>query len=133
MEMVDRLTYTADEVAQALCLSRNGVYKAIHNGDIPSLRIGHRYIILRAALDKLIGEKQDSITVKHDTHNAPIDESKTGKPKQELTGTPPKISEQEWIKAVTTVAEVIARIYVADHPEIFNQDSNYHERKNPHK
>lgn len=128
--MADKLTYTIDEVAQALCLSRNSVYKAVHKGDIPSLRIGQRFIIPRAAINKLLGEEQDLTPVKHDTHNAPIVESKTGKPKQDLTGTPPKISEQEWIQAVTTVAKVIARIYVADHPEIFNQDSNYNDGKN---
>ncbi len=50
----DRLTLTVDEVARLLKLSRNSCYEAIKRGDIPSLRIGKRILIPRAALEAIL-------------------------------------------------------------------------------
>lgn len=46
---------TPREVAHELRLGRNSVYEAIRNGTIPSVRIGRRLLIPRAALDRLLG------------------------------------------------------------------------------
>lgn len=43
-------TMTADEVAKALGLSRNGVYDAAGRGEIPHRRVGRRYIFSRRAI-----------------------------------------------------------------------------------
>lgn len=50
----DRLAYDTFEVARLLGLSRNSVYKAVHNGEIPSVRVGGRYLIPRGALEAML-------------------------------------------------------------------------------
>jgi len=54
MESTDRLTFTVDETRRKLGLSRGLIYQAIHQGQIPHLRIGRRILIPRAALEKLL-------------------------------------------------------------------------------
>jgi len=54
MESTDRLTFTVDETRRKLGLSRGLIYQAIHEGQIPSIRIGRRILIPRAALEKLL-------------------------------------------------------------------------------
>jgi len=54
MESTDRLTFTVDETRRKLGLSRGLIYQAIHQGQIPSIRIGRRILIPRAALEKLL-------------------------------------------------------------------------------
>ena len=49
-----RLTFSVEEVAQLLGLSRSAVYEAIARGDIPALRFGRRIVIARHALDQLL-------------------------------------------------------------------------------
>jgi excisionase family DNA binding protein len=51
---VHRQTLTADEAAQMLGISRGSVYKAIHNGELPTIRIGGRALILRDAFMRLL-------------------------------------------------------------------------------
>ena len=45
--MNDRLTYTVDEVARLLGISRSGAYDSIARGEIPSLNIGRRVLVPR--------------------------------------------------------------------------------------
>jgi excisionase family DNA binding protein len=45
-----RLTFTVDEVASLLGLSRATAYKAVNNGSIPAIKIGHRTLVPRASL-----------------------------------------------------------------------------------
>jgi excisionase family DNA binding protein len=47
-------TFTADELAEILKLSRLSVYEAIRSGQIPVVRIGRRMIIPRLVLEKLL-------------------------------------------------------------------------------
>ena len=50
------LTVTV-EAAAALCgISRNSAYLAIRSGQLPSIRIGHRILIPRVALEKMLAE-----------------------------------------------------------------------------
>jgi excisionase family DNA binding protein len=50
----DRLTLTVSEVAARLGLSRNGAYEAVAVGQIPSIRIGRRVLIPKAALNRML-------------------------------------------------------------------------------
>jgi excisionase family DNA binding protein len=52
--METKLTYSVAEAAQRLGLNRDTAYRAVHSGTIPSLRIGGRLLIPRAALDKML-------------------------------------------------------------------------------
>ena len=49
---VERLTYTVPELCRALGRNRVGIYADLASGIIPSRRLGNRYIISRAAIDK---------------------------------------------------------------------------------
>jgi excisionase family DNA binding protein len=54
MDNTDQLSLTVDETRRKLGLSRGLIYQAIHEGQIPSIRIGKRILIPRAALEKLL-------------------------------------------------------------------------------
>ncbi len=49
-----RLTMTVREVAKALGAGRNQTYAAIRQGTIPSIRIGRRVLVPRAALERML-------------------------------------------------------------------------------
>lgn len=51
----DRQTYTVTEVAKILGIGRNTAYEACNSGEIPTLRLGGRILIPRAAIDDLLG------------------------------------------------------------------------------
>lgn len=46
------LTYKVDEVAKMLRIGRKQAYQAVERGDIPSLKIGRRWVISRTAFQK---------------------------------------------------------------------------------
>jgi len=50
----DQMVYTVDEARRKLRLSRGLMYEAIHAGQIPSIRIGRRILVPRAALERLL-------------------------------------------------------------------------------
>jgi excisionase family DNA binding protein len=52
----DRLTLSVPEAAQLLGVSRMTAYSAVREGTIPSLRIGRRVLVPRAALDRLLAQ-----------------------------------------------------------------------------
>ncbi len=54
MQTDDRKTYTVAEAARLLGIGRNQTYDATHSGDLPSIRIGGRILIPKAALDRLL-------------------------------------------------------------------------------
>ncbi len=43
--------YSIEELAEALGISRDSVYKGIKNGDIPHLKVGRRLILPRTAIN----------------------------------------------------------------------------------
>lgn len=51
-----RLTFTVDEVAVALGISRSSAYECAKRGDIPTVRLGRRIVIPRRAVLELLGE-----------------------------------------------------------------------------
>ena len=50
----DRLTFTVDEVASLLGISRSGAYDSIARGEIPSLNIGRRVLVPREPFLELV-------------------------------------------------------------------------------
>jgi excisionase family DNA binding protein len=54
--IAERLTLTVEEAATLLGISRAFAYEAVNNGDIPSIRIGRRILVPKAALRRLVGE-----------------------------------------------------------------------------
>ena len=55
--MVDtqaRLTLTVQEAATLLGIGRNSAYEAIKTGTLPSVQIGRRILVPRAALERML-------------------------------------------------------------------------------
>ncbi|MDP9355899.1 MAG: helix-turn-helix domain-containing protein [Chloroflexota bacterium] len=49
-----RLVLTVPEAARVLGIGRNSAYAAVLRGELPSLRLGRRVLIPRAALEHLV-------------------------------------------------------------------------------
>lgn len=49
-----RLTWTVEEAADLLGISRPSGYEGVRTGAIPSVRIGRRILVPRAALEQLL-------------------------------------------------------------------------------
>ena len=56
---MNRRTYTVTETAEILGISRSSAYEAVRRGDIPSIAVGHRIVIARSVLDRLIDGDAD--------------------------------------------------------------------------
>ena len=56
--MLERKTITVEEAAKILGVSRGSAYVAVREGEIPSVRIGGRIVIPRAALERMLGEEE---------------------------------------------------------------------------
>jgi excisionase family DNA binding protein len=54
--MTERLTYTIEETARLLGIGRGTAYAAARAGDLPTVRLGRRLLVPRAALLELLGE-----------------------------------------------------------------------------
>ncbi len=52
--MDTRQTLTVAEAAKALGVGRNSAYEAVRRGDLPVIRLGRRYVVPRAALERLL-------------------------------------------------------------------------------
>jgi excisionase family DNA binding protein len=50
----NRLTLSVEEAGKMLGLSRGLMYEAIRRGEIPSIRVGRRILIPRAALYRML-------------------------------------------------------------------------------
>ena len=47
---------TPGEIAKYLKMGRSACYEALRRGDIPSIRIGHRFLIPKIAIDRMLAE-----------------------------------------------------------------------------
>lgn len=56
----DRLVLTVEEAAALLGISRAFAYEAVNRGEIPSIRIGRRILVPKAALQRLVGAEPHS-------------------------------------------------------------------------
>ncbi len=52
----DRLTYTVDEVAKMLGISRGLAYEMVNRGELPSIRLGRRVLIPCRAFHRWLEE-----------------------------------------------------------------------------
>jgi excisionase family DNA binding protein len=50
----ERKTYKIEEAGRLMGVGRNQAYEAARRGDIPTIRIGKRLLVPRAALDRLL-------------------------------------------------------------------------------
>ncbi len=55
----ERKTLTVAEAGEALGIGRNQAYQAVRDGKIPSIRIGKRWLVPKAALDRLLAGERD--------------------------------------------------------------------------
>lgn len=56
-----RRTYTVQEAAQLLGISRGVAYAAVHRGEIPSIRLGRRYVIPKDRLEEMLAAKDTGV------------------------------------------------------------------------
>lgn len=56
--MDERKAMTVDEAAYELGISRNVAYAAVRKGEIPSIKIGKRIIIPRAAFERMLSQAE---------------------------------------------------------------------------
>jgi excisionase family DNA binding protein len=56
VKQLGRTVYTVEEAGELLGISRATAYECVQTGQIPSLRFGHRIVVPRAALMKLLDE-----------------------------------------------------------------------------
>ena len=54
--MIERATYTVDEVSKILGIGRQLAYQKTKDGSLPVLKIGKRILVPRQALLKLLAE-----------------------------------------------------------------------------
>jgi excisionase family DNA binding protein len=59
---LQRKTYTVEEAARVLGISRNSAYEAVRLGQVPHLKIGRRIIIPRAALERMLELQPGDVT-----------------------------------------------------------------------
>ncbi len=52
---IKRATYTVPEAGEKLGIGKNSAYEAAHTGQIPTIRVGRRLLVPRAALDRMLG------------------------------------------------------------------------------
>ena len=52
--MTERQTFTIEEARAILGLGRNATYAAVKRGEIPAVRIGGRWLVPRAELERLL-------------------------------------------------------------------------------
>jgi excisionase family DNA binding protein len=51
----ERQTLTVEEAARILGVGRSAAYQAVARGELPVIRLGRRYVVPRAALERLLG------------------------------------------------------------------------------
>lgn len=56
--MDERLTCTVEQAAHLLGVGRNSAYLAAQTGQIPTIRIGRRLLVPRAALERMLSQDQ---------------------------------------------------------------------------
>jgi excisionase family DNA binding protein len=57
----DRLTYTVPEAGRLLGISRGAAYAAAADKTLPTIRIGRRLLVPRAALERLLDRAEEEL------------------------------------------------------------------------
>jgi excisionase family DNA binding protein len=50
----ERMTYTIEEAGRLLGVGRNQAYEGARRGDFPTIKIGKRRLVPKAALDRML-------------------------------------------------------------------------------
>ena len=56
--MTKKITGTVDEAAKVLKVSRNSAYEGVKTGDIPSMRVGKRILVLWGPFMRKLGVEE---------------------------------------------------------------------------
>ena len=56
MANIDRKVVSVEECSKLLGLGRSATYEAVRTGQIPAVRVGGRWLVPLAALDKMLAE-----------------------------------------------------------------------------
>ncbi len=59
--MTKKLTGTVDEAAKALGVSRNSAYEGVKTGQIPTIRIGKRILVLWGPFMRKLGAEENPV------------------------------------------------------------------------
>ena len=59
--MTKKITGTVDEAAEVAGVSRNSAYEGVKNGDIPSIRIGKRILVLWGPFMRKLGVEESEV------------------------------------------------------------------------
>jgi excisionase family DNA binding protein len=51
---IERKTCSVEEAAKILGISRNTAYDAVRSGQVPTVKIGRRLLVPRAALERML-------------------------------------------------------------------------------
>jgi excisionase family DNA binding protein len=62
-----RLTYTVEEAAELLGISRGSAYAAAKRGDFPTIRLNRRVLVPRAAFEQFLGATMPAGSAHSDT------------------------------------------------------------------
>ena len=54
----DRRTITVEETAKILGIGRSAAYEGVRTGQIPAIRVGGRWLVPLAALDRMLAKAQ---------------------------------------------------------------------------
>ncbi|TAK30440.1 MAG: DNA-binding protein [Chloroflexota bacterium] len=65
-ERSERWVLTIEEAAKLLGLGRNGAYEAVRRGDVPSIKIGRRLFVPKAALQRMLDTAAGGFHADHD-------------------------------------------------------------------
>lgn len=60
----ERSTLSIEEAATVVGIGRSAAYAAAHSGDLPTVRIGRRMLVPTARLRAMLGENENSATVR---------------------------------------------------------------------
>ena len=71
----ERLIFSVQEVAKLLGISRASTYEAVRIGSIPSIKVGRRILIPKAALQELLGRRSVASNNGDDTDGIPSSKS----------------------------------------------------------
>ncbi len=69
-EIQDRLVLTVSEAAELLGICRNAAYEGVRRGEIPSIRIGKRLVVPRAAFEEMLKGGTATDRGDSDTHHS---------------------------------------------------------------
>jgi excisionase family DNA binding protein len=85
LQPVERATYTVSEAGQRLGISRATAYRAVKDGDLPSIRIGRRLVVPREAVEQMLAHDHQAQAEQRQTEPEAEEKEDTWIPGQDST------------------------------------------------